>query len=76
MYRDDHEAALCRIEALERENVALTRENARLLQVQPRPRDLNRPKPTSRQAKANDAKEVVVFALGLLVLIVCALATP
>ena len=48
MYRDDHEAALLRIDALERENQTLELENARLRRTPPPLRTVvaRRPAPT------------------------------
>jgi hypothetical protein len=62
-YRDDHDAALARIEALERENARLVEENAALRRGEPA-----KPRP-HRSAKAVWSSVGVVIAIPLIIIV-------
>jgi hypothetical protein len=75
MYRDDHEAALLRIDDLERENEALRREVSVLRRVRwpslpvSTPTPVAPPKPTWR-VDESQSRETFVFCAGLLLVFV------
>lgn len=80
MYRDDHEAALLRIESLQRENDRLARENARLREAPPRsPRTVAPRRVVQRRAAYRGAdmttQEWIVGGLIMAVLVVLNICT-
>ena len=82
LYRDDHEAALLRIESLERENDKLAQENARLRGAPPRssrPALAPRPAPNQQRPQPRpktDTQEWIIGGVVMAVIYALSVCTP